>query len=83
MWWCWENSLACKSHSTESISLDFGGRPWLGLCVYALEESSPCDAALEVVKAFQSVITKEKEEEEVGAKTNIHFGSLRIWKKCF
>ena len=38
---------------------------------------------LEVVKAFQSVITKEKEEVEVGAKTNIHFGSLRIWKKCF
>ena len=35
---------------------------------------------LEVVKAFQSVITKEK-EEEVGAKTNIHFGSLRIWKR--
>ena len=33
MWWCWENSLACKSHSTESISLDFGGRPWLELCV--------------------------------------------------
>ena len=33
MWRCWENSLACKSHSTESISLDFGGRPWLGLCV--------------------------------------------------
>ena len=56
---------------------------WDCVCVYALEESSPCDAALEVVvKAFQSVITKEK-EEEVGAKTNIHFGSLRIWKKCF
>ena len=57
------------------------------VCVYALEESSPCDAALEVVvKAFQSVITKEKEEVEVGAKTNIHFSSLHIWKnstKCF
>ena len=41
---------------------------------------------LEVVKAFQSVITKEKEEVEVGAKTNIHFSSLHIWKnstKCF
>ena len=40
--------------------------------------SSQISPTLEVVKAFQSVITKEKEEVEVGAKTNIHFGSLHI-----
>ena len=38
---------------------------------------------LEVVKAFQSVITKEKEEVEVGAKTNILFIFGRIVRNVF